>query len=755
MHKESPPSQPGRAHLVTYLVALLAAFAAALRLAAPFLLSLFLGGLLAMLAAPARGRLMSAGLGPRLSAFAVVLLTLVLVLSPIAAVGVLAVRQGMTVGRGVVEDKSLRPDALTRRLPPPARRFLGDPEQIRGRVREALESAGGRITRFALVVTRAIPDLLLQVALALLAFYFFLVDGRRFVGWLLSLGAFDSEVEQRLIRAFHDAAVSSVLAGAAAAAVQGTMILCAYAALGIPGAFLAGAGTFLLSWLPFAGSVPASVAGAAYLFSEGDTARAVVMIVIGALTSVADNVVRPLVLKGRQEMHPFVGLVAILGGIALFGLLGIILGPIIISMLGALLSAWPDIRRRLGMTGRPPRRHGRGAPLAGLLTLALPGLADAQIDPRHRELLQLGLHETLEGRGPLRGYGYLYINEPDYLGKGRTVRLALAPVYVDTELGLRSALSPNTDLGLGLAGGGYADGYSEIRHGRYLRGESFSGHGLRGAIALYHRFNPIGPVPVFGVFRIEERHAFYQRDKQTEPSFSLPPTQAETRLKMGVRAGGVEPVALPGRAAELSLWYEGRWRLNPGAYGYEGDRRVEPNAHLFWSRALVAWPFKNDRRLIASLTGGTARNPDRFSVFRLGGVLPMAAEFPLSMPGYYYEEVSARNFGLLNVSWIRPLSEDLKTWVGTLSAATAVVEYAPGLEQPQKSHTGVGAGLGYLGKAWQSFVEYGYGFNAVRGHGNGAHSIAMRLQYDFLKAGTPIHDPGRLNRGIETILRPR
>jgi predicted PurR-regulated permease PerM len=755
LHKESPP-QPGRAHLVTYLVALLAAFAAALRLAAPFLLTLFLGGLLAMLAAPARRRLMAAGLGPRLSAFAVVLLTLVLVLSPIAAVGVLAVRQGMTVGRGVVEDKSLRPDALTQRLPPPARRFLGDPAEIRGRVRQGLQSAGGRITGFALAVTKAIPDLLLQVALALLAFYFFLVDGRRFVSWLLSLGAFDPETEQRLIKAFHDAAVSSVLAGAAAAAVQGTMILCAYAALGIPGAFLAGAGTFLLSWLPFAGSVPASAAGVAYLFSEGETAKAVAMIVIGALISVSDNVVRPLVLKGRQEMHPFVGLVAILGGIALFGLLGIIIGPIIVAMLGALLSAWPDIRRRLGMTARPQRRHGpRGAPLAALLALSLAAPASAQIDPRHRELLQLGLHETLEGRGPLRGYGYLYFNEPDFLGKGRTVRLALAPVYVDTELGLRSAISPNTDLGLGLAGGGYADGYSEIRGGRYLRGESFSGHGLKGALALYHRFNPIGPVPVFGVFRLEERHSFYQRDKQTEPNFTTPPTQAETRLKMGVRAGGVEPVALPGRAAELSLWYEGRWRLNPGTYGYGADRRVEPNAHLFWSRALVAWPFKGDRRLMASLTGGTTRNPDRFSVFRLGGVLPMAAEFPLSMPGYYYEEVSARNFGLLNVSWVRPLSDDLKTWVATVSGATAVVEYAPGLEQPQKWHTGVGAGVGYLGKAWQSFIEYGYGFNAVRGHGNGAHSIALRIQYDFLKAGTPIHDPGRLNRGIETILRPR
>lgn len=753
MHKHTP--QPGRAHLVTYLAALLAAFAAALRLAAPFLLSLFLGAVLALLAAPLRRRLMEAGLGRRLSAAAVVLLTVTLVLSPIAGVGVLAARQAVSVGRGIVEDRALRPERLSERLPGTARRVLGDPAELRRQLRETLRAAGGAITGGVLAVTKAVPQLLLQLALALLAFYFFLVDGRRFVDWLLSLGAFDAELEARLMRAFRDAAVSSVVAGAAAAGVQGALIMTGYLVLGVPAAFLAGAGTFLLAWLPFAGSVPASAAAVAFLFSEGETAKAVVMIVWGALTTLADNVVRPLVLQGRQQMHPFVGLVAILGGISLFGLLGILLGPILIAMLGALLSAWPVIRERLGMTPRRgARRH--GAPLAALLLAAAAAPAAAQIDPRHRELLQLGFHEVIGGpRGPLRGYAYLYLNEPDYLGKGRTVRLALAPVYLDTELGLKSALSPNTDLGLGLAGGGYADGYSELREGRYLRGESFSGHGLKGALGVYHRFNPVDRVPVFGVLRLEERHSFFERDGQTEPSFALPPTQAETRVKIGLRAGGAEPVVLPRRAGELSLWYEGRWRLNPGAYGYGADRRVEPYAQLFWSRALVAWPFPEGRRLSASLTGGTARNPDRFSSFRLGGVLPLAAEFPLSMPGYYYEEVSAREFGLLNVSWMRPLSADQRTWLGTLTGALAVVDYTPGLEQPQKWHSGVGAGVAYVGAALQSFVEYGYGLNAVRRGRKGAHSLTMRVQFDFLRAGTPVHDPERLNRGIETILRRR
>lgn len=744
-----------RVHLVTYLAALLGMAAAVLWMAGPYLQSLFLGALLATLSAPVRRGLIARGLGPRQSALATTLLTLILIVTPIATVGTMAVRQGISVGRSMMQGGDLAPDRLMRAVPGPARRFVSDPDQLRARLRSGLQLAARGLTGAVLAVTRALPELLAQLALAMLAIYFFLVDGRRFVRWLLSLGAFDERVEDRLIRAFQDAATSSVLAGAAAATCQAALITIAYLSLGIPAAFLAGAGTFLLSWVPIAGSVPVSLAGVLYLWSEGETLKTALMAGFGAFISVADNLVRPWVLKGREEMHPLVGLVAIIGGISLFGLLGILIGPILVAMLTALLDAWPEMRVRLGINGAGSRRAERRARVALLLAAGLAAPAAAQIDPRHRELLQLGFHETLEGRGPLRGYAYLYMNEPDYLGKGRTVRLALAPVYVDAELGLKGALSPDTDLGIGFAGGGYADGYSEIRYGRYLRGESFAGHGVRHSLGVYHNFEPIGPVPVAGVLKVEERHSFFLRDKQTEPSFETPPVQAETRVRTGVRAGGVEPVALPRRAAEASLWYEGRWRVNPGVYGYGGDRRVETSSHLFWSRLLAAWPLKDGSRAQASLSGGTTRRPDRFSAWRLGGVLPMASEFPLTIPGYYYEEVSASDFGLLYASYSRPISEDLKTWLLTLSAATALVEYPPGLYQPQKSHTGVGGGVGYAGLAWQAFLEYGYGVNAVRGHGNGAHSIALRVQYDFLKAGTEILDPANLQRGIDQFLPRR
>ena len=68
------------------------------------------------------------------------------------------------------------------------------------------------------------------------------------------------------------------------------------------------------------------------------------------------------------------------------------------------------------------------------------------------------------------------------------VVLAIAPVYLDAELGFRDMFGPNTDVGFGLAGGGYADDYYELHEGKYLRDQSFHGHVAETTFSIYHLF---------------------------------------------------------------------------------------------------------------------------------------------------------------------------------------------------------------------------------------------------------------------------
>lgn len=393
-----------------------------------------------------------------------------------------------------------------------------------------------------------------------------------------------------------------------------------------------------------------------------------------------------------------------------------------------------------------------------LLVIAAPRWAGAQIDPERRQLLQAGFHEPLDGRGPLSGYIYYYLNKPKFLRENLTLRMAVAPVYVDSELGLSKALGPKTDLGFGFAGGGLADSYTEIRQGRLQRAESFKGDGARASVGAYHDFPKIGPLPMAGIVKFEAHHASFERNKKTAPGFATPSNQTELIHRAGLRLGGMEPVLRPTLAGEISIWHEGRHRLAPGTYGYGGnDRRIEAQAQLFWARALFIYNKpESPNRFLASLTGGgSAAHADRFSAYRLGGVLPQASEFPLDLPGYYYQEISARQFFLLNGNYIIPLCADKETWTAEVMAATALVDYADGQAQKGKSHTGTGVGLVYLSpsRAWKVLGNYGYGIDAKPLRGRGKHTIGMLVQYDFLHKGVPLYRKTGPQGGLEHILK--
>jgi hypothetical protein len=368
----------------------------------------------------------------------------------------------------------------------------------------------------------------------------------------------------------------------------------------------------------------------------------------------------------------------------------------------------------------------------------------AQIDPAKRELIQLGYNQPIQGRAPISAYAFYYLNLPHFYQTNLTLRLAVAPLYVDSELGISKAIGPHTDLGIGLAGGGFADGYNEIRRGQYLKGESFSGHGGGISGNLYHLFNPNQRIPLNAVVRLEAHYSSYARDSDTDSLFELPGDKGSIHLRSGFRWGGREPLMLPDVAMEISIWQESQFRANSGHYGFNDDRKVEINSHLFWGRALLTYTFpKLQHSFTVNLTGGTSIDPDRFSSYRLGGILPFASEFPLTLPGYYFQEISADRFVLLAGQYLLPLDKENR-WALTAVAATASVQYVSGLEQPGRQHSGVGGGIRYRSPkdAWQVVLSYAYGIDAIRNGGRGAHNIGFLLQFDLERAQVPLFDPG-------------
>src|SRR6185503_9093843 len=146
-------------------------------------------------------------------------------------------------------------------------------------------------------------------------------------------------------------------------------------------------------------------------------------------------------------------------------------------------------------------------------------VAWGQIDPDKRQLLHLGYNASFEGHAPIAGYAFYYLNRPEFLRDDLTLRIAVAPVYFDSELGLAHAIGPNTDIGLGMAGGGFADSYTEVRRGKYIPDESFDGHGGGASFSVYHRFNPTQRVPLFGIVRGGAYYVGYSSHDDTSSRF--------------------------------------------------------------------------------------------------------------------------------------------------------------------------------------------------------------------------------------------
>lgn len=397
--------------------------------------------------------------------------------------------------------------------------------------------------------------------------------------------------------------------------------------------------------------------------------------------------------------------------------------------------------------------------LAGTIVLGGALSVSAQIDPARRELIQLGYNQPLEGRGPLAAYGFYYLNQPQFIHRTNlTLRLAVAPVYLDSELGISQALGPRTDVGLGLAGGGFADSYSEVHRGKYERHESFIGHGGELSASIYHLFNPASRIPLYAVLRGGVHFSSFHEDSETPSTFELPDDQAILRARAGLRWGGREPVMLPDVAMELSAWYEGDYRTASGGYGFANDRQLNSDAHQFWGRGLLTYTIPRwEHTFGVNLIGGGALNVDRFGSFRLGGNLPLNSEFPLSLPGYYFQELSARSFMLMGLSYAVPLGP-LQRWRVSAGATTAYVDYLPALAQPGHWHTGVGGGLVYRSPSdsWQLAVAYGYGFDAIRSEGRGAQSLSFLVQFDLDRTRRRIFDPTggiEQSRGLQQLFR--
>jgi predicted PurR-regulated permease PerM len=203
-----------------------------------------------------------------------------------------------------------------------------------------LQSQSGKAAAAASAFLSATSRAVVEAVLMLIAFYFLLLDGHRLVGWLeraapLPPGRFRSYLSE--FRGVSRAVIISIVG---TGAVQATAALVGYLIARVPNAILFTLVTFFMSFIPSVGAASVPLVLSVVLFVQGRTGWGIFLVLWALLVvGLIDNVVKPLFIKGGVEMHGAVVFFALIGGLAAFGPVGLVAGPLVVGFFVAVARA--------------------------------------------------------------------------------------------------------------------------------------------------------------------------------------------------------------------------------------------------------------------------------------------------------------------------------------------------------------------------------------------------------------------------------
>ena len=201
-------------------------------------------------------------------------------------------------------------------------------------IRTELEAAASAMATLAAVVVRTTSYAILGLVVALMTMYYVLLEGHGLARRIERIAPLDPRHTRALIQEAREVGRDAFLGTLATALIQGILAGIGYAALGVPQPVTWALVTALASFLPVIGTLIVWVPLSGYLLMEGHPVRAVLLAAWGVLivTSLADYVIRPRIVGARGHSHPLLTLIALLGGIEVFGLAGLIIAPIVMSV---------------------------------------------------------------------------------------------------------------------------------------------------------------------------------------------------------------------------------------------------------------------------------------------------------------------------------------------------------------------------------------------------------------------------------------
>jgi predicted PurR-regulated permease PerM len=206
-------------------------------------------------------------------------------------------------------------------------------ERILADIREFSQNALGLLR----AVYQGVTHFVLWVFVMFFTLFYFLIDGKRLLKYLMMISPLRNEHDQLLIEKFTSISRATLKGTIVIGLIQGLLGGIVFWIAGIPSSAIWGLAMMFFSIIPMVGTTIVWIPAGVIMLLLGNVWQGVFILIMGAgVISMIDNILRPKLVGRDTEMHPLMVFFATLGGISFFGLPGFIIGPIIVSLFLAL-----------------------------------------------------------------------------------------------------------------------------------------------------------------------------------------------------------------------------------------------------------------------------------------------------------------------------------------------------------------------------------------------------------------------------------
>jgi len=177
-----------------------------------------------------------------------------------------------------------------------------------------------------------LPNLLLQILVVFLIFFFSLRDGEKAIKYLRGLSPLNKETQAKFFQQFKGITQSVLIGQIVVGIIQGIIAGVGYFIFGVPNALLLTALTVMIGVIPIIGPWLVWIPVDVYLFIVNRPGAGMGLLIYGLfLINWVDTIIRPMIVSKRTQINPAIILIGMIGGIFVFGVLGLIIGPLILA----------------------------------------------------------------------------------------------------------------------------------------------------------------------------------------------------------------------------------------------------------------------------------------------------------------------------------------------------------------------------------------------------------------------------------------